>query len=67
MKDIFIDIQLLVGCIYISDLPNQKREILRYLKKINLNNYSHKQLEDFSNYVFHVPFEQLNKSLERND
>lgn len=67
MKDIFIDMQLLVGCIYISDLPNHKREILRYLNRVNFNNYSSKQLEDFSNYIFGISFYQLIKKLERSD
>lgn len=52
MRDIFEDMQALVGCLYISDLPFLAREVRAQLPKISLQDYSDFQIKDFAQYVF---------------
>ncbi len=35
MNDIFKDMQIKVGCAYISDLPYYKREVWQEMKRLN--------------------------------
>ena len=52
MNDIFKDMQVKVGCDYLSDLPSYKRKVWQEMKRLNPADYEERQLEDFSNYVF---------------
>ena len=56
MKDIFSDMQASIGCTYISYLPHHKRMAWQKMKRLNLADYPQKQLEDFTRYVFGVPY-----------
>lgn len=56
MNDIFKDMQLKIGCLYISDLPNHKRMVWHEMKRLSLDDYEEKQLEDFSKYVFGMSY-----------
>lgn len=59
MNDIFKDMQIKVGCAYISDLPYYKREVWQEIKRLNPADYEEKQLEDFSVYVFGMSYQIL--------
>ncbi|MBU9895957.1 conjugal transfer protein [Holdemanella biformis] len=59
MNDIFMDMQLKIGCLYISDLPNHKRMVWHEMKRLSLDDYEEKQLEDFSKYVFGMSYQTL--------
>ena len=39
MNDIFKDMQVKVGCDYISDLPSYKRKVWHEMKRLNLADY----------------------------
>ena len=67
MNDIFKDMQAKVGCDYISDLPSYKRKVWHEMKRLNPADYEEKQLEDFSRYVFGVPYAVIQKALTRED
>lgn len=67
MKDIFKDIQVKIGCMFISDLPYHKRVVWHEMKRLNLADYTTKQLEDFSHYVFGVPYAVIAEVLKRKD
>ena len=56
LKDIFTDMQAKIGCPYLSDLPYYKRAVWFEMKRLCLSDYPKKQLEDFSRYVFGVPY-----------
>lgn len=58
-NDIFEDMQEIIGCDYISDLPQYGYQILHEIKSLNLSQYDKKQLEDFSAYVFGLSYEAL--------
>ena len=59
MSDIFKDMQVKVGCAYISDLPSYKRKVWQEMKRLNPADYEEKQLEDFSVYVFGMSYQIL--------
>ena len=59
MNDIFKDMQATVGCEYISDLPSYKRKVWHEMKRLNPADYEAIQLEDFSKYVFGMPYQTL--------
>ena len=59
MNDIFKDMQAKVGCEYLSDLPFYKREVWQEMKRLSPADYSKKQLEDFSVYVFGISYQIL--------
>ena len=67
MNDIFKDMQAKVGCEYISDLPSYKRKVWQEMKRLNPADYEEKQLEDFSRYVFGVPYTVIQEALQRKD
>ncbi len=56
MNDIFTDMQARIGCMHLSDLPCHKRAVWFEMKRLCLSDYPKKQLEDFSRYVFGVPY-----------
>ena len=59
MNDIFKDMQVKVGCEYISDLPYYKRKVWHEMKRLNPADYEERQLEDFSKYVFGMSYQTL--------
>ena len=59
MNDIFKDMQAKVGCEYISDLPSYKRKVWHEMKRLNPADYEERQLEDFSKYVFGMPYQTI--------
>ena len=59
MNDIFKDMQVNVGCEYISDLPSYKRKVWQEMKRLNPADYEERQLEDFSKYVFGMSYQTL--------
>ena len=65
MKDIFTDMQAKIGCPYLSDLPYYKRAVWFEMKRLCLSDYPKKQLEDFSRYVFGVPYAVIQEALTR--
>ena len=67
MNDIFKDMQARIGCQYISDLPFKRSAVWYELKHLNLADYPIKQLEDFSRYVFGVPYAVIQEALQRKD
>lgn len=67
MKDIFKDMQAKIGCAYISDLHYHKRVVWHEMKRLNLADYDTKQLEDFSRYVFGIPYAVIAEALKRKD
>ena len=66
-KDIFTDMQAKIGCPYLSDLPYYKRAVWFEMKRLCLSDYPKKQLEDFSRYVFGVPYAVIQEALTRED
>ena len=66
-KDIFSDMQTKTGCRYISELPSLKRAVWLELKRLSLADYPEQQLEDFSRYVFGVPYTVIAQVLQRKD
>ena len=67
MKDIFSDMQVKMGCQDISDLTYHKRAVWFEMKRLCLSAYLKKQLEDFSRYVFDVPYTVIQEALQRKD
>lgn len=67
MIDIFKDMQARIGCQYISDLPFKRSAVWFELKHLNPADYPMKQLEDFSRYVFFVPYTVIAEALQRKD
>ena len=67
LKDIFTDMQAKIGCPYLSDLPYYKRAVWFEIKRLCLSDYPKKQLEDFSRYVFGVPYAVIQEALQRKD
>ena len=59
MNDIFKDMQAKIGCEYISNLPSYKRKVWHEMKRLNPADYEAIQLEDFSKYVFGMPYQTL--------
>ena len=65
MNDIFTDMQAKIGCQYISDLPYKRRAVWFELKRICLADYPTRQLEDFTRYVFGVPYAVIAEALKK--
>nr|WP_301093026.1 hypothetical protein [Bacteroides acidifaciens] len=59
--------QAKIGCPYLSDLPYYKRAVWFEMKRLCLSDYPKKQLEDFSRYVFGVPYTVIQEALQRKD
>lgn len=55
-QDLFKRIKDCIGCTYISDLPRYRYEIWEKMKRMELEQYSVKQLDDFCEYVFGVRY-----------
>ncbi len=65
MKDIFTDMQAKIGCAYLSDLPCRKHTVWLKMQQLCLSDYPKKQLEDFSRYVFDVPYAVIQEALQK--
>ena len=59
--------ETIIGCPYLSDLPYYKRAVWFEMKRLCLSDYPKKQLEDFSRYVFGVPYAVIQEALQRKD
>ncbi len=59
MNDVVKDMQVKVGCDYLSDLPSYKRKVWQEMKRLNSADYEERQLEDFSKYVFGMSYQTL--------
>ena len=51
MNDIFKDMQVKVGCEYISDLPSYKRKVWQEMKRLNPADYEEKQFEAYASHL----------------
>lgn len=58
-NDVFEDAKNLVRCSYISNLPYYKYILVHKMKRLDTSKYDKKQLENFSVYVFGLPYEIL--------
>ena len=59
MNGIFKDMQAKIGCECISALPTCRYKVWHEMKRLNPADYEEKQLEDFSKYVFGMPYQTL--------
>ena len=59
--------QVKIGCQDVSDLTYHKRAVWFEMKRLCLSAYPKKQLEDFSRYVFGVPYTVIQEALQRKD
>ena len=59
MNDVFKDMQVKVGCDYLSDLPSYKRKVWHEMKRLNHADYEERQLDDFSKYVFGMSYQTI--------
>ena len=64
-KDIFDDMHVIIRCEYISDLRYKQFAVFYELKSMNLNVYSHENLEDFSQYVFGIEYNTLKNMVDK--
>lgn len=53
-QDLFERMKNCIGCTYISDLPRYRYEVWEKMKRISLDQYTLKQLDDFCEYVFGI-------------
>lgn len=67
MDDIFERVHVKIGCLYLSDLRQYKDRVWDVLYRIPLEKYPKRQLEDFSQYVFGVPYQRVKEGLDRGD
>ena len=66
-KKTFLQICRQKSGVRISDLPYYKRTVWFEMKRLCLSDYPKKQLEDFSRYVFGVPYAVIQEALTRED
>ena len=52
IMDIFEDVRKELGCDYISDLRYKQTAAREVLKRMDMNKYSHEQVNDFLAYVW---------------
>ena len=63
-RDIFDDMIKRVDCSYVSDLRYNKKAVESKLKKMDLSQYSEKQLEEFAQYVFECGWDEVSGKLD---
>ena len=51
MNDVFKDMQVKVGCDYLSDLPSYKRKVWQEMKRLNSADYEERQLEGYFSHT----------------
>lgn len=59
--------QIKIGCLYVSNLSNYKCAVWDEMKHLPLSDYPEKQLNDFSNYVFGIPYSILKVELQKHN
>ena len=64
-RDIFDDMIKRVDCSYVSDLRYNKKAVESKLKKMDLSQYSEKQLEEFAQYVFECGWDEVSGKLDK--
>ena len=51
MNDVFKDMQVKVGCDYLSDLPSYKRKVWQEMKRLNPANYEERQFHFWGRWL----------------
>ena len=64
-QDLFERMKNCIGCTYISDLPRYRYEVWEKMKRISLDQYTLKQLDDFCEYVFGIRYWMVKQTQER--
>ena len=64
-QDLFERMKNCIGCTYISDLPRYRYEVWEKMKRISLDQYTLKQLDDFCEYVFGIRYWMVKQMQER--
>lgn len=64
-QDLFERMKNCIGCTYISDLPRYRYEVWEKMKRISLDQYTLKQLDDFCEYVFGIRYWMVKLMQER--
>ena len=64
-QDLFERMKNCIGCTYISDLPRYRYEVWEKMKRISLDQYTLKQLDDFCEYVFGIRYWMVKQRQER--
>lgn len=64
-QDLFERMKNCIGCTYISDLPRYRYEVWEKMKRISLDQYTLKQLDDFGEYVFGIRYWMVKQMQER--
>ena len=64
-QDLFERMKNCIGCTYISDLPRYRYEVWEKMKRISLDQYTLKQLDDFCEYVFGIRYWMVIQMQER--
>ena len=64
-QDLFERMKNCIGCTYISDLPRYRYEVWEKMKRISLDQYTLKQLDDFCEYVFGIRSWMVKQMQER--
>lgn len=64
-QDLFERMKNCIGCTYISDLPRYRYEVWEKMKRISLDQYTLKQLDDFYEYVFGIRYWMVKQMQER--
>ena len=64
-QDLFERMKNCIGCTYISDLPRYRYEVWEKMKRISLDQYTLKQLDDFCEYVVGSRYWMVKQMQER--
>ena len=64
-QELFERMKNCIGCTYISDLPRYRYEVWEKMKRISLDQYTLKQLDDFCEYVFGIRYWMVKQMQER--
>ena len=64
-QDLFERMKNCIGCTYISDLPRYRYEVWEKMKRISLDQYTLKQLDDLCEYVFGIRYWMVKQMQER--
>ena len=59
MNDVFKDMQVKVGCDYLSDLPSYKRKVWQEMKRLNPANYEERQFGEILGQISRICWKQL--------
>ena len=64
-QDLFERMKNCIGCTYISDLPRYRYEVWEKMKRISLDQYTLKQLDDFCESVIGIRYWMVKQMQER--